>query len=80
MFGSYHNEQIRKEFDEMLQNGSSVEENEFLGMTNALINEVAMDDRYSTNSKLKIYDLMGQLCNCAAGDRHRYARKIRKLL
>ncbi|NCB33559.1 MAG: hypothetical protein EOM64_06710 [Erysipelotrichia bacterium] len=78
--GMKHDEEILKQFDEFISQGASETEIKFLDSMNAIVKLVENEDSYSTNEKLKIYDLFSQLSNCSPTERVKYAAKVRKLL
>ena len=47
---------------------------------NLIVKAVELDQTYSTDEKLKIYELLSQLSNCGPDQRDRYAKKLRKVL
>lgn len=80
MFGKKHNPDVVNQFDQMITQGSSETEGQFLDSMNSIVKLVENEDSFSTNDKLKIYDLFSQLSNCSPSERTRYAKKVRKLL
>ncbi|MCH4208296.1 MAG: hypothetical protein LKF79_08620 [Solobacterium sp.] len=80
MFGKKHNPDVVNQFDQMIIQGSSETEGQFLDSMNSIVKLVENEDSFSTNDKLKIYDLFSQLSNCSPSERTRYAKKVRKLL
>ncbi|MBR2825463.1 MAG: hypothetical protein IKE51_04300 [Solobacterium sp.] len=75
LFGT-KDEAIRKRFMEVFEQGSSVTESEFLDSLNEITTMVVKNETYSTNQKLKIYELLSQLSNCSPKERHKYAKKL----
>ena len=75
-----HNPQIVKEFEALMVKGASESENEFLDSLNKITTAIEYDDSYSTNDKLKIYELISQISNCAASQRTKYAAQLKKKL
>lgn len=67
-------------FDRVVEHGQHETENEFRNHLNLIINAVAKDDTYSTNEKLKIYELMSKLSNCGPNERRKYAKKVHNSL
>lgn len=75
-----HDQAILKSFEQIIQEGKSQTESEFLDNLNKVIRLLEVDQTFSTNEKLKIYELLSQLSNCAPKDRTKYAnRLIRKM-
>ena len=79
LFGA-RDEEIRKRFMEVFEQGSSETESEFLDSLNEITTMVVKNETYSTNQKLKIYELLSQLSNCSPKERHKYANKIMNTL
>lgn len=79
LFGA-RDEEIRKRFMEVFEQGSSETESEFLDSLNEITTMVVKNETYSTNQKLKIYELLSQLSNCSPKERHKYAKKIMNTL
>ncbi|MBQ9046898.1 MAG: hypothetical protein IJ120_03260 [Solobacterium sp.] len=80
--GLFHkrNPKINSRFRELFDNGVNETESEFLDSMNEVVRMVEYDTEYTTNDKLKIYELMSQLCNCSSSDRHKFARKLKRIL
>ncbi len=66
--------------DELMEKGKLSTDNEFIESLNILIINIEKDDSYSTRRKLKIFDLMTQLSNCAEKERRKFARRLRRQL
>ena len=78
--GSKHDAEVQEQCDEIISQGASETESQFLDSMNTMVKLVENEDCYSTNDKLKIYDLFSQLSNCSPSERTKYAAKVRKLL
>lgn len=74
------NEEIRSKFEEVFNKGSQETESEFLDSLNAITTLVELEDSYSTNRKLKIYELLSQISNCSPKERHKYAKRLLRIL
>jgi len=59
-------------FDKVMEHGAKESESEFLDSLNLIVKAIEVDETYSTNEKLKIYELLSQLSNCEADERKRY--------
>ena len=79
MFGK-RDKNVADKFDEIFQQGMNQTESEFLDSLNIIVRMVEVNDVYSTNAKLNIYERLTQLANCSPADRHKYARKLRRIL
>ncbi len=79
MFGRQENEVV-KEFRRVYEEGAHETESEFLESLNAFTVIIEKSRDYSTNSKLKIYELLSQISNCSSNERDRYAKKLIKVL
>lgn len=75
-----HDNGILQQFEQIFEEGKNLGETEFLDKLNVVTQAVEKDRSYSTNEKLKIYELLSQICNCAPEDRERYAKKLSKAL
>lgn len=75
-----HDKKIAEKFKEIMTQGTSQTESEFLDSLNIITRIVETDDTYSTNEKLKIYELLSMISNCAPAKRQKYAGKLYKLL
>ncbi len=80
LFGGNRDEAIRKRFEEIFEKGSTETESEFLDSLNEITTAVELSETYSTNRKLKIYELLSQLSNCSPKERHKYANKLMRAL
>ena len=80
LFGKKHNPEILQLFDHIVKNGTHISEDEFRINLNDVTFLVEHDKTYSTDEKLKIYELISQMSNCTPGERGRYGRKLRKVL
>ncbi len=75
-----HDGSIAKRFDEIFAAGAKQAESEFLDSLNEIVKMIEVDSSYSTNEKLKIYELLSLMNNSSATDRPKIAKKIRKAL
>lgn len=75
-----HDGKIARAFQRIYEHGKESTESEFLDNLNLIIRAVETDDSYSTNEKLKIYELISQLSNCGPGERNKYALKLIRVL
>ncbi len=75
-----HDNNIALAFERVMEYGKTETEKEFVDSLNLITNEVAKSDDYSTNEKLKIYELLTIIANCSARDRTRYAKKLIRVL
>ena len=64
-----HNQDIRNEFNEKMQDCATMDEQELLDIANVTIVKVEKDDTYNTKAKLKIFALFTSLFNCAENER-----------
>ncbi len=80
LFGKKHNPEIIELFDHILKNGTHISEDEFRINMNDITYLVEHDKTYSTDEKLKIYELVSQISNCTPAERERYSRKLRRHL
>ena len=71
---------IAEKFHQIFARGGSENEMDFRDDLNGIVKDVELDDGYSTNQKLKIYELLSQIDNCMPDERQKYAKKIEKLL
>ena len=75
-----HDGSIAKRFDEIFEAGATQAESEFLDSLNEIIKMIEVDSSYSTNEKLRIYELLSLMNNSSSTSRHKIANKIRKAL
>ena len=75
-----HDGSIAKRFDEIFEAGATQAESEFLDSLNEIIKMIEVDSSYSTNEKLKIYELLSLMNNSSSTSRPKLANKIRKAL
>jgi hypothetical protein len=75
-----HDASVVKRFDEIFAAGANQSENEFLDSLNEIVKIIEVDNSYSTNEKLKIYELLSLMNNSSSTDRPKIAKKIRKAL
>ena len=80
LFSKKSDRNIAKDFMSLFERGSEESENEFLDSLNAITTAVEEDGSYSTNDKLKIFELISQISNCSPVERTFYAKKLEKLL
>ncbi len=80
LFHKAHQNGIAEAFDKVYAHGSHETESQFLDSLNLIVKAVELDQTYSTDEKLKIYELLSQLSNCGSDQRDRYAKKLRKVL
>ena len=71
-----HNQDIRNEFNEKMQQCATMDEQELLDIANVTIVKVEKDDTYNTKAKLKIFALFTSLFNCAENERMKYVKRI----
>ena len=74
--GNNRNSSIAREFERVYEEGKNLTELAFLQKLNEIVIMVAKDDSFSTNEKLKIYELLSQICNCLPQERPKYASKL----
>ena len=75
-----HDGSIAKRFDEIFEAGATQAESEFLDSLNEIIKMIEVDSSYSTNEKLKIYELLSLMNNSSSTSRPKIANQIRKAL
>ncbi|MBQ9329258.1 MAG: hypothetical protein IJ225_12090 [Solobacterium sp.] len=75
-----HNNGIAPAFEKVMELGKRESESEFLDSLNLITVAVEKDDSYSVNEKLKIYELLSMIANCAPSQRTRYAKKLKRYL
>ena len=75
-----HDGSIAKRFDEIFEAGATQAESEFLDSLNEIIKMIEVDSSYSTNEKLKIYELLSLMNNSSSTARPKIANNIRKAL
>lgn len=80
LFSKVDHIEIVKQFDEIMQNGTRLSEEEFLDSLNAVVKAVEVESTYSISKKLAIYEALSLLTNCSSSDRLKYAKKLRKKL
>lgn len=80
LFSKHHDNGIAEQFQTLLQHATGMTETEFLDSMNIIIRAVEVDPSYSTNEKLKIYELISQISNCLPNERRKYAKKLLKAL
>ncbi len=80
LFSKKHDPAVVESFLNIMEQGASLEEVEFLDRLNMIVCTVERDDTYSTNEKLKIYELLSQISNCFPEERAKYAKKLVRVL
>lgn len=75
-----HNPEIVKTFNDNMKDCTKMKESDLLEKLAVTVRSLETDDSYNTNKKLKIYNLISQLSNCAENDRPKYVRRIAGLL
>lgn len=80
LFSAKHDPRVVERFEQIIEEGKNLDEIEFLDRLNIIVQMVEVDDSYSTNQKLKIYELLSQISNCFPEERAKYARKLVKVL
>ena len=75
-----HNNGIARAFEKVMEHGTRETESEFLDSLNLIVNAVVEDDSYSINEKLRIYELLTMIANCAPSQRKKYAKKLTRVL
>ena len=80
LFSRSHNNGVAEQFEQIFKAGEKMTEQEFLDHLNVIVRAVDIDRTYTTNQKLKSYELLSQISNCSAADRHNYAQKLVKAL
>ena len=75
-----HDNNIAAAFEKVMEYGKYESEKEFVDSLNLITNEVAKSDDYSTNEKLKIYELLTIIANCSSRERGRYAKRLIRVL
>ena len=75
-----HNNNIALAFERVMEYGKTETEKEFVDSLNLITNEVAKNDDYTTNEKLKIYELLTIIANYSPSERSRYAKRLVRVL
>lgn len=65
---------------DLVKNSRGVDTKDFVDSLNPIIMQVETSDRYNTNSRLKIFNLLSCLSNCDEKQRKKYAKKAARLL
>jgi hypothetical protein len=75
-----HDGRIAQAFDEAFAQGRGESEREFIDSLNPIVVMVEEDAGYSTNEKLRIYELLSKMSNCTPEERPKYAKKLKRAL
>lgn len=75
-----HDSSIADRFNEIVAAGTNQTEDEFLDSLNEIVKLIEVNDSYSTNEKLKIYELLSLLSNSSAKQRLKISKKLTNAL